>query len=272
MTGFLKKFIENENDRKAINISLIFLIIGFIIIVSYKYFIGTTSDNVILILLLIPLLIFLAVSGRLKELKGPGFVAKLSEVANEPIKIASQNVEVSENDLHIVEKQSYQFIEQKKRQITESKPIILTATLGAEGEGYKHLPSGVAAYYGRPAFLRYIEILSKFRNFKYVVFLDREKLFVAYFTAQSIKEILSDNSLGMKLIDAINQDNRHVLFEFPEIITEIILQTTSNAEALTKMEKNNLDAIIVIDENRYLKGLVTRDQIINKMILALATK
>jgi len=263
MLNFFDKLInkENEKDKIAIIISILFVAIGFIIIIFYKLFIGATSDNIIIILLLIPFLIYLAASGKLREFKGFGLEAKFSEAAREPIKVTAQTLEASQHDFEIVEKESVLFLEQKQKELTGTKPIILTTILGIGPN-----------YYKRDAMLKYIEILSRFRNFKFVVFLDNNYHFVAYISVNSIREILRDDNLAWKFIEALNYDERQEIFKYPGIIRNTISYESSNADALREMEANNLKAMVVIDKYNNLKGIVTRDQIIDKIILALANK
>ena len=86
----------------------------------------------------------------------------------------------------------------------------------------------------------------------------------------ALKGILNNSNLGNEFIHLINEGQRENLLRFPGVIKETISIQTTNAEALREMTKQNLEALVVIDEQGQLKGVVEREQILSKMMLALA--
>lgn len=57
---------------------------------------------------------------------------------------------------------------------------------------------------------------------------------------------------------------------FPGMLTETVTTTSSNAEALEAMERANLDAVVVVDAAGRVPGVVERDRILARMVLALS--
>ena len=199
------------------------------------------------------------ISGRLEELKGPGGLeAKFSKVANESISAASEKVQVDE--MRSVEKLGVDLLERKIQELDDSQPIVMTMELGN------------IDYYSRQAVFQYIETLSQFRNFKFVVFVERTNQFVAYMPIWAIKKLLLRRSfLGDEFIDVINHGFKQELFSYPGVVRETIHMQSTNADALRKMTRLNLGALLVIDESEVLRGIVEREQILTRMMLSLTT-
>lgn len=114
---------------------------------------------------------------------------------------------------------------------------------------------------------------SQYPEFKFVVFLDEEKRVVCYAPVRRFQaECERDQVKSEALIGAIRSRIVNVVQSFPGMLsaTDTIVRTTSNAEALEKMEKLGLDAILVVDDNKQPIGVAERQHIINRMVLALA--
>jgi CBS domain-containing protein len=247
-------------ESRAIFIALFFLMLGIAIIIILKLLLKVTSDSITIALLILPLLVYLISSGRISEFKGPGGIeAKFSKTASEHVMIASENIEPSIEEMNAVEKESLQVLEKKRTEIRENEPIIMLMSLGEQD------------YYNREATLKYIEVLSQFRNFKFVVFRDKSKEVVGYMPVWAVKGLLSNPELGHYFIQVINQDNRPEFLRFPGIIKrkDAVTVKTTNAEALKAMETQNLEALVVVDDKGKLKGIVEREKILSKMMLSL---
>lgn len=59
---------------------------------------------------------------------------------------------------------------------------------------------------------------------------------------------------------------------FPGLITDLTFTTESNIEALEKMDQYNYDALIAVDTNRKLRGVVNRSHIIHKLLLSISNQ
>jgi hypothetical protein len=255
----IKSEKQENREGKAIIAALGFLLLGLVALWVTKSILEIEGDMVYVALLFVPILIYAIYSGKLEELKGPGGLeAKFTKAANESVNPASEEIAPSVEDMQIVEKAGMNLLEQKRKQLNEAQPIIMIMELG-KGD-----------YYRRDAVLAYLELLSQFRNFKFVVFVDSNKEFVAYMPTWAVSGLLRKPELGYEFIDVINSGDKTALFRYPGVIGETIRTQSTNVEALQEMTKQNLEALVVIDENKKLKGVVEREQILSRMMLSLA--
>jgi len=250
---------RDNQEIRAIVTSILFLALGFLVLWVAKSIMKIEGDAVFISLLFIPILVYVIISGKIEELKGPGGLeAKFAKAANETITAASEEVRLSMEDMQIVLKESMSLLEKKRRELNEAQPIAMIMELGKRN------------YYGREAVLGYLEMLSQFRNFKFVVFVDNNKRFVAYMPSWAVKGLLSKPELGNAFISAVNEGIATDLFQYPGIVRETIRTCTTNVEALREMMRQNLEALVVTDENNQLTGIVEREQILSRMMLSLA--
>lgn len=250
--------VERISEIRAIGISILFLVLGFGVLWFAKSVISIEGDMVFISLLLIPILVYVIISGKLEELKGPGGLeAKFVKAAAEAISIASDEVKPSVEEMQVVLKENLSVLEKKRRELNEAQPIVMIMELG-KGD-----------YYRREVVLEYLEMLSQFRNFKFVVFVDNNNRFVAYMPSWALKGLLSKPQLGFEFIREINEGHKQELFRYPGIVRDTIRMQSTNAEALGEMTRQNLEALVVTDENNELKGVVEREQVLSKMMLSL---
>src|SRR5262245_44595625 len=105
---------ENK-EMKAIGTSVLFLALGFIVLWLAKSVMNIEGDAVFVSLLFIPILVYVIISGKLEELKGPGGLeAKFAKAANESISAASEKVELSTEEMQIVLKEGLGILERKR--------------------------------------------------------------------------------------------------------------------------------------------------------------
>src|SRR5688572_1825531 len=122
-----------SNDLKAIAASTLFLALGLLVIWFTKDRLKITSDSdaIFISLLLIPVVVFLIFSGRLRELKAPGGLeAKFADEARRSVDIAAETIEASVEDMQIVAKGGMQELKKRAPSLDESKPSVLALTLG----------------------------------------------------------------------------------------------------------------------------------------------
>jgi hypothetical protein len=250
---------KGEQERRAVLFALLFLAVGFVILWFTKAVLKIEGEAVLIALLVMPILVYLILSGKLEEFKGPGGLeAKFTKVAGETVAAASEEVKLSVEEMQIVMKESLVVLERKRQELNEAQPIVMIMELG------KH------NYYQREAVLRYLDVLSQFRNFRFVVFVDTNKRFTAYMTYWALKGLLTYSDLGDHFIYDVNEGLAQELFRFPGFIRETIRTQSTNSDALREMTKQNMEALVVIDEKNELSGIVEREQILSRMMLSLA--
>jgi CBS domain-containing protein len=87
------------------------------------------------------------------------------------------------------------------------------------------------------------------------------------------RKSLSKNSAprdNLRSTTPISEGNIGELRRYPGIVTRTISTKTTNFEALQKMTAQNIEALVVIDEDGKLKGVVEREQILSKLLLGMA--
>ena len=247
-----------EQELRSILISILFVGLGILALIVGKQHILLEGDLIFVFLLLIPLLTYAILSGRLNEFKAVGLEAKFVDIARQSIDVSSETITPSENDLQIVAKSGLQYLNKMVERIDSGKPILLSLTLGP-GKRYQRL-----------ALIRYIEALSQFRNFKFVVILHQDKRVFAYIPVNPFLELLHRKALADEFIQAINQGEINALSQYPGITKKTVSTKKTNIEALREMMSLNFDELIVTDEEERLKGVVERDQIVSKLLLSMA--
>jgi CBS domain-containing protein len=81
---------------------------------------------------------------------------------------------------------------------------------------------------------------------------------------------LQINGLGHAFVDAIGRGETEEVFSFPGTLRKVVPPSATNAEALSAMTANDLGAIAVVGEDRRLRGVAEREQLVSKLILSLA--
>ena len=247
-----------QREIKDIFASILFLALGFLVVWFTAKYLNTAGDVVIMSLLFLPVLVYLIFSGRLSQLKVGGLEAKFLDITAQSVEIASETITPSEDDIVVVAKAGIRELQSRIQHLDESRPIILTL----------NLRTGV--YYDAYALLNYIEVLSQYQTFKFVVFMDKDNRFVAYIPFWAMLQILKIESLCYDFVRTLNDGDFQELRRYPGIVTRTISTKSTNMDALREMTTQNLDALIVIDEERKIKGVVEKDQLLSKILLGMA--
>lgn len=250
-------------ELKPFLITVFYLLVGIYCILFFKRYLEIEGDGIYVSLLLMPIIAYFISSGRLSELKAPGGLeAKFRDFSKESVELEQTVIEFV--DAQIVSKAPISpraFLNEillKTENLDEMKPILLTIKVG-ERERYT-----------RNAIIEYINQLSKYNTFKFVVFLDKNQKFLAYILSHAMLKILQEENLGDSFVNAIESGDIDKIRLYPRVITKPISIKTTNIEALRNMTNQNLDSLVVVDESNNLKGLVEREQILSKLMLSLA--
>ena len=87
--------------------------------------------------------------------------------------------------------------------------------------------------------------------------------------SRSFRSLIALEELGYEFINTINDGFLWDLYRYPKIVKDTISAKTSSIEALQQMTKENPEALVVIDENHKLIGVIEREQVISKLMLTL---
>ncbi len=257
----LEEWGLNKENVKTLLILLVLLVLGVVMVLAMKMMVSMETTAIIVVLL--PLLGFLFLGGAIAEFGFGGMSAKFARAANADIPTipdfkdmmpdAKGFEEVGQDGSAALEKMLRNY------KLSETKPIVLSLKLGS-GD------------YDREKLVDFIEHLSLHRSFKLVVFLNTHKQFIACMPCRALRQLLIDEKEGEELIDTINGNNPSKLLESQMFVKEALNERSTNVEALRQMTELNIDTLVVIDSDRCLKGVVERDEIVNRMMLALLGK
>ncbi|WP_108867515.1 CBS domain-containing protein [Aquimarina aquimarini] len=249
-------------EKKAILGTLIFMIISIGVYWVLKK-IGVEGNVSYATILLLPILVYVILADKITSFKAGNIEATFKEVANQKISTGDDSIEQLSNDdnLEIIAKGptsilSERVINLKKK--TDGNKIILT------------LKMGIGGYYTREAVARYIKDLFMFTKFRFIVLLDSNQKVVAFISKEKLSAILENKNLGREFIRIVNDGVTQELNIFPGIILNKIMDSTRNIEALKEMDSNGLDELIVVDKKGRLKGVIQREDILSKLMIALA--
>jgi hypothetical protein len=250
-------------------VPLILLGLGIVVVVVVRYWIhgGQTppaepvGDAVLVALIIMPILVYAIISGILRELKGPGgWAASFNSIATTPVSDAlahSQVLSVGDGDVRIVRPGERRTFRGDIEDLDESLPIAITVTVGNQDYELADIRDSVEYYY-------------RYRSFELVVFLTLDDQFVAFMPAWAAKQVLDDQARNQDFVNAIKSGNRDELYRYSGVVREDLSTKSTVTEALHEMVEHNTRFLVVTDENKRLKGIAEREQVIGRLLLALA--
>ena len=258
--------VRRDGIKKAIKTPIgmticltIAVIISLIIFTLIKNWLtgDKTIDAMITFLAILPFIIYLAVSGKISEFKGGGLEFKFNNASNAEISFKSEEVVCAEEE--IIAKGGVVMLRSKIMPKIAKNPSS-TLSLVPEKKRYEYSYSVVKEY---------LEELTKFDFFKYVLFVDENNVFKGYIHARNLLAQLLDISQGEKIINKINNGDVENIPGFRE---HYIKENKTNREALRDMEEKGITDIAVVDKDMKFKGFTNQDMITTRIINNLTTK
>ena len=251
---------QERSERKelwAILLSVLSLVFGLVVLWLTRTVMDIEGDAEFLALLIVPIIVYTIGSGRVKELTAPGgWKVVLAKVADERITPATETVAASVQAVQGVRKMGLAALDDIRRGLDEAEPVTMKVVLDGQSR------------YSTEDMLSYIDALSQFPRFNFVVFLDNSDEFIAYMTYSALKGLLS-SPWGDPFIDAVNAARLQDLFRYPGVVRDTLSPQSTNREALREMTRLKLEALVMIDDSRRLRGIIERDQVLGRMMLAL---
>jgi CBS domain-containing protein len=240
--------------------AILFVGLGFGAIYLVAKVADVKDGTVLAALLIIPAALYLLLSGRVSDLKGPGGLeVRLSEVANQAIPLGTNGdgaSALSFEAVRRVEKGRTESFAARVKDIAPDDPVVLTLTLGS-GDIDGH---AAATYATR---------LTQFRRFRFVAILDSHGRLISYIEESAFRHVIQASPIdAQELLNAIGSQNIGALRAFPGMLVYTVTPRTSIAEALRKMERLRLNALLVTDDG-YIKGIIERDRLANALLLSL---
>jgi CBS domain-containing protein len=236
-----------------------FLLLGFAAIYIVVKVAGERDGTVLAALLIVPAVLYLLLSGQVTDLKGPaGLELVLADVANRNIPLPDETQDPRELAFEKVEsvaKGRTATLDERITKIPQGAPVVLTFTLGSEING--------------PAAANYALRLTQLRRFRFVAILDSQGKLVSYMEERAFRHTMAaGDQSGFALINNIRDKHVGEVREFPGMILHKVSPRTSIAQALRKMDRTHLNALLVIDKGAIV-GIAERDHLVNTLLLGL---
>lgn len=252
-----KTFVEENtmSDFKKIAQTALFSLVFFLILLIFStniFFTNQTGfkiESTHVFIALAPLAIWLIVSGKLDEIRGPGGIKPLirdevqkpipAELVDKPLDVVPDYVREKTNEKRLGR--------QVNQDLAAGKPpAALSFRVGKKGY-YKDDVTGLA-----------ISIMGRSPKFQFIIFNDEKGKFKGFMEKDIFKYMISP-----KIIEMIESSQ---ILENPNVIKDYIKKTSTNRKALDKMEKANTNMLGIVDEDNKLIQIITRDEILKKIL------
>ena len=250
-------------ELAALGGAILFIAIGFAGILLVAKVADVKDGTVLATLLLLPALLYLLLSGRVSDLKGPGGLeVQLAKVANQTIPIAGHDqggAALSYEEVRPVERGRAESFLDRVRNITPADPVVLTLTVGSG-----KIDGKVAADYARG--------LTQFPRFRFVAVLNEDKTLISYMEESAFRHVIEADVVDAAiLLDNIENKNLGPIRGFSGMVTTTVAPGASIADALRTMDSERIDALLVTDQGR-IKGIVERDRLANALLLTIVDR
>jgi CBS domain-containing protein len=232
-----------------------FLLLGLSVVWFARKVADVQDSAVLAAFVIVPALLYVAIRGNLAELRAPGgWAATFVRVARSRVSAAGETLDVLD-DVQIIEKESISGLTHRISTLQVDQPVLMTVTMGRS-----YSPAEIQGY---------LRTLSQFPRFRLVALLNGSGAFIGCISPSELAGLMRSESLGHGFLEAVRQGNAREVFRYPGMLRKIVPTSATNTDALFAMTTNNLSAIAVVDENRQLRGVVEREQLVSKLVLSL---
>jgi CBS domain-containing protein len=244
----------------ALGGAVLFVALGFAAILLVAKVADVKDGTVLASLLILPALLYLLLSGRVSDLKGPGGLeVQLAKVANQTIPMAGHeqgSAALSYEEVRPVERGRAESFLDRVRNITPADPVVLTLTVGSG-----RIDGKAAADYARG--------LTQFPRFRFVAVLNDDGSLISYMEESAFRHVIEADVVDAAvLLNNIEHKNLGAVRAFPGMITTTVAPGASIADALRSMDNARISALLVSDDG-HIKGIVERDRLANALLLSL---
>jgi CBS domain-containing protein len=244
----------------ALGGAVLFVALGFAAILLVAKVADVKDGTVLASLLILPALLYLLLSGRVSDLKGPGGLeVQLAKVANQTIPMAGHeqgSAALSYEEVRPVERGRAESFLDRVRNITPADPVVLTLTVGSG-----RIDGKAAADYARG--------LTQFPRFRFVAVLNDDGSLISYMEESAFRHVIEADVVdAVVLLNNIEHKHLGAVRAFPGMITTTVAPGASIADALRSMDNARISALLVSDDG-HIKGIVERDRLANALLLSL---
>jgi CBS domain-containing protein len=244
-----------RRQMSAAAAAALFLLLG-LGVVWFASKVADVHDGAVLAsFVIVPALLYVVLRGDLAELRGPGgWQATFVRVAASQVNAAGEKLDVYE-DVQVIEKETMAGLTNRVNALALDQPVLMTMTLG---RSYT-----VADVRG------YLETLRQFPRFRLVALLNEAGRFIGCISPVELAGLMRTEVLSGEFLNAVAGGNELGVFRYPGMLKKVVPATATNAEALSAMAVHNLGAIAVVDNERRLRGVVEREQLMSRLLVSL---
>lgn len=222
-----------------------------------------TPDIIVAIL---PVFIFLLISGKLSKFELSESGLKIETAINEAAKSQISGLEMSVD----LEKLPARSLSTDPKSMVEDIPELINKK--TEALSFK---LGFDGYNGKAIYWFLSELTEK-PYLKHLIFLDNEGKFFGISPASSFIKLYPDSGRSYEQLASwlINNNEEKIKAFVPGIITheEALMSTTSRNAALSKMVELKVNELPVLDGKGNFVGMVERNAISSSLLLEIASK
>jgi hypothetical protein len=251
--------VRYGRELAAAGASIGFLAAGICAVWIAQNVLDLKGDAVLVAFLVVPLLLYLALSGRVREFAAGGLDVKLTEVSREPVERLTTRPRIA--DAIAAEEGPLNDPNVPMMKTDPNRPQVVTLTLGG-------------GPYERQAVLERLKSQAAFTAVPLLVVLDDRQRVLAYMSYRSAVDLLARPERGDRFVALVNGDDPDVFDDgggFSAVKTDTLPSNATNAEALETMERTGLDAVVVADRKGRFEGVVERGRVLTRMMLALVS-
>ncbi len=238
----------------AIILSILFVGLGILIVAFAIRYAKIEKSPVLVALLIIPIVIYLILTGKIEEFKAPGGLeAKFVLAAQQPVRITTPSAEEALQAVQVTPRGEIGELNSKLRSLNPSIPVILTVELGKS--------------YKREDWLTYLSEILDRAPIAYAALVDNANHLIAHMRVPTVKEILKDFNLGGELIRLIGESAADEIIKIPGVDTAIVSIKDPAIDILRMMEQKETSSLIAVDENGKIAGILQKEDVIAQIIL-----
>lgn len=246
------------NEMLAILGAFSFLVVALLTILFGIRIVKIENSAVLIGLLIIPVVTYLILSGRLREFKGPGGMeAKFVNAVNQPLRITTRSIEKSLKSVQVTPRGTIDQLPDAMKMIDKSKPVILTIRLGES--------------YIRNDWLMYMNTILDKVPIAYVAIVDDNDHLIAYMSVSDVRDVLDSIPIGGELIRLIKEGSAEEIKRIPGVQTDFVLSTESAIDVLQQMDKKQSTSVVIMDEDRKILGIASKEDVTAQIVLDIAS-
>lgn len=237
---------------QTILISIIFFLTLLLVVYLFAKVPGENEfrlNAIHLFIALTPFAVLMIVSGKLKEIRGPGGIAlSMRDEIQKPIKMEYKDEQMEVNPEVVQAKGE---LESLQEDISENPTTTLSFQILRNG------------YYGQWAIEEYIRRLKRHPYLRNILFIDLNGRFQGYMNVNEYEKIIKNTD------DLVQKLESGDILNYERINKNFIHINTTNKQALDVMESKNVNELAVVDESNRFVGVITQEEIVRKVLTAI---